>query len=225
LEEQRALTIALRGLGTEMISAQASARIEEQLLVAFRSEAGAGVGSGLAHHWYYSRYYWATAAAAALFVVFGIAQMRSRVLRGQEQEANGTSQARIVVEPAVPEKGSTPLIQVGDGTPSVRYGRRMEKTHRVVSRSAVSNRRNRKAPTPFAVNRDQQTEIATDFMPLGYASFISLQEGGQVVRVELPRSTLAAFGLPVNMDRYNEKLKADVVLGIDGVARAIRFVQ
>ena len=53
----------------------------------------------------------------------------------------------------------------------------------------------------------------------------SLQDGGQIVRVELPRSALANFGLPVNMDRYNEKVKADVLFGVDGLAHAIRFVQ
>jgi hypothetical protein len=54
---------------------------------------------------------------------------------------------------------------------------------------------------------------------------VNLQDGGQIVRVELPRSALANFGLPVNMDRYNEKVKADVLLGVDGMAHAIRFVQ
>ena len=53
----------------------------------------------------------------------------------------------------------------------------------------------------------------------------SLQEGGQLVRVELPRSALVAFGLPMNVNRYDEKVKADVFFGSDGMARAIRFVQ
>ena len=68
-------------------------------------------------------------------------------------------------------------------------------------------------------------EIATDFMPLGYLNPATLQEGGQIVRVELPRSTLVNFGLPVNMDRYHEKVKADVFIGVDGLAHAIRFVK
>ena len=62
-------------------------------------------------------------------------------------------------------------------------------------------------------------------MPVGYWNAAALQDGGQIVRVELPRTTLASFGLPVNMDRYNEKVKADVLLGVDGMAHAIRFVQ
>ena len=60
---------------------------------------------------------------------------------------------------------------------------------------------------------------------MGYLSEASLQEGGQIVRVEVPRSTLASFGVPVNMDRYNERVKADIVVGVDGMAHAIRFVQ
>jgi hypothetical protein len=53
----------------------------------------------------------------------------------------------------------------------------------------------------------------------------SLQEGGQIVRVEVPRSALANFGLPVNMERSNERVKADVLYGVDGLAHAIRFVK
>jgi hypothetical protein len=54
---------------------------------------------------------------------------------------------------------------------------------------------------------------------------INLQDGAQVVRVELPRSAMVSLGLPVNMDRYGERVKADVLLGADGLAHAIRFVQ
>jgi hypothetical protein len=68
-------------------------------------------------------------------------------------------------------------------------------------------------------------EIATDFMPLSDMNPASLQDGGQIVRVNLRRSALARFGFPVNMDRYNENVKADVLVGVDGLARAIRFVQ
>ncbi len=70
-----------------------------------------------------------------------------------------------------------------------------------------------------------ETEVATDFMPIGYVSSASLQDGGSVVRVELPRSTIVSMGFAMNMDRYGERVKADVLMGADGLARAIRFVQ
>ena len=68
-------------------------------------------------------------------------------------------------------------------------------------------------------------EIASAFVPLGYMSPASLQDGGQIVRVELTRSAMVNLGFAVNMDRYGERVKADVLVGNDGLARAIRFVQ
>jgi hypothetical protein len=67
-------------------------------------------------------------------------------------------------------------------------------------------------------------EIATGFFPLTYGGTPNLQEGGQMVRVELSRDAVARFGLPVNMDRTSERVKADVLVGADGLAQAIRFV-
>ncbi len=67
-------------------------------------------------------------------------------------------------------------------------------------------------------------EIATDFLPVTYGGIANLADGGRMVRVELPRSAMASFGLPVNMDRANERVKADVLVGVDGLAHAIRFV-
>jgi hypothetical protein len=68
-------------------------------------------------------------------------------------------------------------------------------------------------------------EITTDFLPLSYGSNLSPLDDGQVIRLELPRSALQSFGLPVNVERAGERVKADVLLGHDGVARAIRFVR
>jgi hypothetical protein len=50
-------------------------------------------------------------------------------------------------------------------------------------------------------------------------------ESGHVVRVELPRTALVSMGLPMNPERAGELVKADVLMGDDGVARAIRFVR
>jgi hypothetical protein len=68
-------------------------------------------------------------------------------------------------------------------------------------------------------------EVATDFIPLMLGGRFTQSEGGHVVRVELPRSALASFGLPVNAERAGGRVKADVLLGDDGMARAIRFVR
>ena len=49
-------------------------------------------------------------------------------------------------------------------------------------------------------------------------------DGAPVVRMQLPRTVLVAFGLPMNPERAEEPINADVVLGPDGIARAVRFV-
>jgi len=68
-------------------------------------------------------------------------------------------------------------------------------------------------------------EIATDFLPVTFGGAANLSEGGRMMRVDLPRSAMATFGLPVNMDRVNERVKADVLVGVDGLPHAIRFVR
>jgi hypothetical protein len=69
-------------------------------------------------------------------------------------------------------------------------------------------------------------EIATDFFPLTFAAEATTSsEGGHLVRVTIPRSALVAMGLPMNVYRSAEHVRADVVIGDDGLARAIRFIQ
>ena len=45
-----------------------------------------------------------------------------------------------------------------------------------------------------------------------------------IVHVEVPRSAMLAVGLDVSADRADEMVEADVMLGADGVARAVRFL-
>jgi hypothetical protein len=46
-----------------------------------------------------------------------------------------------------------------------------------------------------------------------------------LIRVEIPRSAMIALGFSVSEDRASESVEADVMLGGDGVARAIRFLE
>ena len=89
---------------------------------------------------------------------------------------------------------------------------------------AYRARRPQKA-APVVDNADAATEIATDFIPLIQGDNLTLLEEGRLMRVELPRTTLLEFGLPMNPERVEERIKADVVIGSDGLARAIRFVR
>jgi hypothetical protein len=67
-------------------------------------------------------------------------------------------------------------------------------------------------------------EINTDFIDLGGFHGSDSWDGAQLFRVHLPRSSLLLFGLPMNTSLAEEKIPADVLVGEDGVPRAIRFV-
>ena len=89
---------------------------------------------------------------------------------------------------------------------------------------AVSNQRPRTSRRRGQA-ASRSSEVATDFLPLTFVDDSRAQESGHVVRVKVPRSALIAFGVPMNMERAGELITADVVVGDDGLARAIRFVQ
>jgi hypothetical protein len=67
-------------------------------------------------------------------------------------------------------------------------------------------------------------EVGTDFIPIPYAPDFRAEDSAAVVRVKLPRYSLQTVGLPFNPERANERIDADVLMGQDGIARAIRFV-
>ena len=71
----------------------------------------------------------------------------------------------------------------------------------------------------------EAAEEVTDFLPLTYIAEATATDSGHVVRVEVPRTMMASMGVPTNRERNAEFVKADVIIGDDGLARAIRFVQ
>jgi hypothetical protein len=64
-------------------------------------------------------------------------------------------------------------------------------------------------------------EDATDFFPLMYSNVPI--EDGHTVRLELPQAALTSFGLEA--DDASGTVLADVLVGQDGLARAVRFVR
>jgi hypothetical protein len=65
-------------------------------------------------------------------------------------------------------------------------------------------------------------EIVTEFYPL--MEDPPPFERGEVLRVSLPAAAMRSVGVPVSEDRLGETVQADVLVGQEGLARAIRFV-
>jgi hypothetical protein len=196
LRDEETLTRGLRSLSGEMAALNAPPELELKLREAFRSRAVVVRRSHVN--------YWVAGIAAVLLIAASVIAPSWNTDKSIEVIADRAEPTPIKEEPRVdrPE-------------PPKKQEEVAQKPRKRVSR---------RAPGTEVANHVTR-EIATDFMPLGYLNPATLQDGGQIVRVELPRSALVNFGLPVNMERYHETVKADVLLGVDGLAHAIRFVQ
>lgn len=77
----------------------------------------------------------------------------------------------------------------------------------------------RKASPPKFENQSNEPFIA-----LTYAGNLADEES-QIVRVEMTPARLLALGVAVQTENEYEKIKTDLLVGSDGVARAIRLVK
>jgi hypothetical protein len=73
------------------------------------------------------------------------------------------------------------------------------------------------------VSRPEPREVVTDFFPLTSSALPF--ERGQMLRVQLPAAAMRTVGLPVREEGMSDPVQADVLVGEEGIARAIRFVR
>lgn len=224
---ERRLTFGLRALATKMKSVSASAQIEQHLIEAFRSQTTSFPQTCAASR----RRYWAAAAAAVVLIACGIAGMRwgleepsgDAIKAINNTEGQTYPKAAVAIEYPNPESTAKQMS-------SFYRPRRKQSSQRFAKRASNGNESSAAKRTGGKLNAtelgdSEPTEVTTQFLSLSYVSPVNLQDGGELVRVELPRSAMARFGLPVNIERYGERVKADVLVSADGLARAIRFVQ
>lgn len=212
LSDEEVLTRELKSLAAEMNQLEAPASVEKKVLEAFRARR---VVVPITRKRSNSRY-WLAAVAAMLLIAISVVALR--------WQSGGETPPQRLAENPLP---STPKDEPNNPAPNYEPPRANE--YQAVNDLPRRNERKQVRPrvrrSDDAQVGNHTREVATDFIPLRYMNPASFQDGGQIIRVELPRSALANFGLPVNMDRYNEKVKADVIFGVDGLAHAIRFVQ
>lgn len=249
LADERALSGGLRALAAGMKTAEAPARVETALLAAFRARAASVPeessetvaasnivpmsGHAPARRWSWAKSIavasLAAAASLALFVlVRPNAPQQAPVRSAMIVEPPNGSAGGGPPAPTVAQNGSHESVGAGGQTlagvkPEVLTPRPIY-TPRARTTNVSYNRGNR--PSHSAQTADARAqEVATEFMPLVHAGQYAQAEEGHLVRVEVPRSALASFGLPVNAEASGGSVKADVLMGQDGIARAIRFVR
>ncbi|HXU37838.1 MAG TPA: hypothetical protein VN937_15855 [Blastocatellia bacterium] len=219
LADERELTAGLKALAVAQAS-EAPARVEASLLAAFREQHAAlpvSIESRGNRRWLYVAA--GIAAVVAIVMLISLTISRTRV----SDKAQKAEQA--IVTPTAPDLHQQPNAKPIESPITVDQKLAVRKSSAI---GAASGRARKpaggKPEAEPAGDSNVEAEIVTDFFPLINRGTGQL-DSGQVVRVELPRSALMSFGLPMNMDRADERIKADVVVGNDGLARAIRFVR
>lgn len=206
LKAEQRLTADLRELVSATKDLTASAAVWEGLSASFDARGVAQVTTSR-RRWIYA----AGAIAAMLLLMFALLPVIRRHRQPANVEAfNATNSTGVRAIQTTKETGTEP--RPDDLAVSIKQKPQINSHRRLPVRQTS------------APQVSQPKEIATDFIPLTYGD-PNVGSDAQMVRVELPRSAMASFGLPVNMDRADQRVKADVLLGSDGLARAIRFVQ
>ncbi len=95
---------------------------------------------------------------------------------------------------------------------------------RVARKAAFADKKVRTATKAAAVEPEETVpeEIKTEFIALSYSS---AADSGQILNVKVPRSMMVSLGVTSDVENISELVNAEVVLGDDGLARAIRFVR
>lgn len=214
LSEERALIVGVRLVTAEIAKEEAPVRLEAELLRAFRAHTAAAPAQadGAAPALTRPLQRRALAAAALILILMTAAATLRHVSRSPEQREVTRA---ITPTPSV-TIDRTPEPMTPQPNPVINDARKL-------ARGRVAGGRRRLARRPGLL-ASTGTEVATHFFPLpGSEDFNSL-EGGQVVRLELPGSALDEIGLPIDVVAPAKTVTADVLIGPDGLARAIRFI-
>lgn len=239
LEDERTLTRGLAGLASVRMSETNALKSEERLRSAFAAHFAAGekpssvaqihlLESARVSHWNQRRLLLGMAASVLLLLAATLIwQSTGSPERKQTQAVKGADVSASVKLPGGPKVTQSEVQQVvaqpklvpvskahaGKAAKPIQWHTRQAESAYVLVTMGTFE--------PITSEREQ----ATDFIPLMQSGDVEPMTSGQVMRVVMPRSAMAYFGLPVSTERPSENVKADVLYGEDGLARAIRFVR
>jgi hypothetical protein len=211
LEMARALSAALHALAASTTASTAPEHVEEFLRGEMRQRraAVAPMRTPRAQRWAIGGI--AGLAAAALISVVLLKPELLRLTRdnspaGSTQSAGATTQGPEATAQVAPPSGNSEAATARGG-----------------NSAATGNTGG--ANSADTASQDADTEYATSYIALPSAEGAIFAEDQTVVRVSMPRSALASFGLPVRSDAADANILADFVLGEDGMPQAVRLVQ
>jgi hypothetical protein len=212
LAEEQALLARMRAVAAEMAGEEPPARIDATLLAAFRAQTATTASStvilspGRARHWLSWKFAAVAAGILILISTMAILWRSANSRKPQPEELVNT-----------PAPGSAP----GPQAAPLPTAPQEDRERMVVNRPDEQRKR---SPRRVLSEDPAEAEIATQFILLREGEDLTSMERLSLVRVELPGSAIKEVGIPIVLDLADTTVTADVLLGQDGLARAIRLV-
>ncbi|HRI03077.1 MAG TPA: hypothetical protein PLL77_04990 [Pyrinomonadaceae bacterium] len=130
---------------------------------------------------------------------------------------------------AVPTNVETPLPQVSSSSNDVPPNGdsdikqpEQKRAQTIAASLKTSSKQTKKQTVSTQAVTKEKTEIKTEFIALSYARN---PDSGQIVRVKVPSSMMVTLGLVASVEKPSNLVDAEVVIGDDGLTRAIRFIR
>lgn len=201
----------------------APVHIKANLLAAFKEQSKAStIIIAPVHKTRNSSYFWKWGfAAAAVFVIVLLGFAAMRLLFQQQSQPQQIADVPIKAKENPSQNKDKDKQETSKVSPQTPIKKNKVNN---VRRSYAAKSPPRKLNVP-SNESPKNEEVTSDFIALTYIGETSAGNNRMIVRVNVPRATLIAMGLPLNAAQTEGYVKADLVVGDDGVARAIRLVQ
>jgi hypothetical protein len=234
LAEHRDLSVRVKELASCASFAEAPPQVEDLLLSAFRARHGI-VPEAPPDKLHHPSRAWVPWAAAAAIIVGTVLSLLLTPPSPQGEVAVTQSK----VPPAAPyqtESGAeavqaeapVPIPMASSITPSLEkqpFGGGEQAGHQLRSDEHESSQIVQATQMPYREPVNTVQMESAPFLPLLYGGDPMLLQTAPIVRVEMSDAMLQSLGFPIVAAPSGQRIQADLILGDDGVARAIRFVQ
>jgi hypothetical protein len=238
LKREERITAGLQTLAVEESTINAPEKLLTSLRAAFDEQFAAAVAQPVLPQSPRRKWLWGMAAAAMLLVsavttALWLRDQRAMVsvtLNAASKSANAQPRLRAVSQEELRATG----IHSPDAAKSFNDNARMQSQMRAAgsqeeqrqsvfhsSAIAKSSSRQIRRRKPSVTN---SADDPGEYFPLTYVAKSEPTEFVQRVRIEISRSTLLSMGVPVNIERGDGLINAEILIGEDGVARAVRII-
>jgi hypothetical protein len=212
LDRERRMTAGLRVFAAEESAINAPERVHSALRAAFDQQQAAAASLAVPPRSARHKSIWRMAAAAMLLLSAGVAALWMRERMAEVNHIPNHIPGDVVNRPAPQRQPGNPLEEPVKPRPA-------SGIHSSSAALRAAGRVRRSKPQV-----KEGAGEAGELFQLTSVAKSGATEFTRTVRVEISRSMLLTMGLPVNIDRGEGLIKADIIIGEDGVARAVRII-